>query len=783
MATARETPALESRNTQRRIKFDQTGKELAGSIVDWCKSLSYTKIKELRLHRNSKPPIVSFYVAIVLEDESSYRLQRLKQDHQHMHDVVDSQDIIERISPTDHPSSQRLITVTFTPSHYVDFMFVLTVCHGIQCFPLGRRMVFTNDEFFAYALLSNVVRQSLRPNMANESGTELETLWKEVYLFVHSREYGFREKTIADQTWTIVQRLLRAATKEKAASFLPQGGNAECAATLASAIAWVEASACRNDAFQLSQWGRAWNNRWNQVWNNRWGEVWGNVLEGQGASMGLRALSSLGITIPGPTVDSLASGRAAGRVPVPVQARTIASISRNSTKEGSQKLDESLAQCPAIVESPIEGPTSSVTVNVPHINVIAPEATPVLPPLSDSELPSAPHTRQGLIPYPENSPIWTSTFERAVEIGWATAWESSVAHGAKAARSPEDKKEPRRSNSGSTSQSANALSRTTSRIANAFSRIPNLNNLGKRLLTPEAPSRSQTGDEASNGQTAAAPPVEAALDNHQPDVQSTTGGHHRVASRESAARSALIRNVFLPNLGNETNHHQALRESVAAKSRHRRERDQLRRDALALAKIQVVTERPDPKDLENRASKAWECVVKMANSPEGNLEDRAEQAWNIMEATGRCGAIISLGSEEHRGAHIAAWKETFKRTWEAAWKDSWKAAWQSTWEYGWKEAVAKGIESGVDEVVQDAEAEENKSLLESDSYKRVKNIIQSETTYLRSLSRMHAMCKELNQLHTTLRHSIPISHEHIMTIRVDPWKKVVPSFVQLLSVI
>ncbi|KAG8701475.1 hypothetical protein FRC09_005345 [Ceratobasidium sp. 395] len=81
--------------------------------------------------------------------------------------------------------------------------------------------------------------------------------------------------------------------------------------------------------------------------------------------------------------------------------------------------------------------------------------------------------------------------------------------------------------------------------------------------------------------------------------------------------------------------------------------------------------------------------------------------------------------------------------------------------------MAKGIESGVDEVLKSHATEEYKSLLRLNSYQQAKKLIHAETTYLSSLSRMHEMCKELEQLHTTLQHSIPIFHEHVMTIRLE----------------
>ncbi|KAG8685974.1 hypothetical protein FRC09_014431, partial [Ceratobasidium sp. 395] len=234
--------------TQRKIEFDSASRELAGPIVDWCKSLSCSKVKEIRLHRRFKPPATLFFVIVVLGDESAYSIQRLKPDLHGVHNAAASLDAIERL-PFKDSASQQLITVGFSPQHCPDFLLILSVCQGIQGISSGlRRMVFANDEFFAYALLSNVTRHSLCPqDMPNEAETEVEALWRDIYLFVHNREYGFRERTIAGQTHTIVQSLLRTATKEKATRLLQPAsisGQSEAAnqtlAKVTSATAWAE---------------------------------------------------------------------------------------------------------------------------------------------------------------------------------------------------------------------------------------------------------------------------------------------------------------------------------------------------------------------------------------------------------------------------------------------------------------------------------------------------------------------------------------------------------------
>ncbi|KAG8765901.1 hypothetical protein FRC12_007219 [Ceratobasidium sp. 428] len=212
-------------STQRRLDFDQASKDLTGPIVDWCMSLSCTKIKEIRLYKSYGPSPIRFFVVIVSEYGSIYRLQR--------HCIADLamrrwQDTIERVSLADL-SSQCLITVTFTPDYYTDFTLVLAICRGISRLSEPAQVAFANDESFAYGLLCNVVRHSLRPKIMahTKDETKLETLWKDVYNFVYGREYGFRERFIADRTQTIVQRLLRTATKESAKHYLENAGGGD----------------------------------------------------------------------------------------------------------------------------------------------------------------------------------------------------------------------------------------------------------------------------------------------------------------------------------------------------------------------------------------------------------------------------------------------------------------------------------------------------------------------------------------------------------------------------
>ncbi|KAG8683734.1 hypothetical protein FRC08_014108 [Ceratobasidium sp. 394] len=621
-------------------------------------------------------------------------------------------------------------------------------------------MIFANDEFFAYTLLSNVVRHPLRPqDLACEVETELEVLWKDVYLFVHGREYGFQEKTIADQTRTIVRRLLRTATREKAGSILNSDGVSDQSmganldsAELASALAWVEVSASRYESLLLSRWDQAWTHRWDKAWTHRWDEHWIKVMKKQDSSMGLRAVGNLGITSTRPIVGGEASGRAAGRMPVRVQHAT----------------------------QPTPPTSGNALYQVPSIQITIPEAkTSRLDSDHTNRLPVA-YTGYGLIPYPKGCPVWTTMCELAAETGWTAAWERSAALGRSAAASPqtpEGTKAPKRSNTinslvGGPLQKTSQLAR---RVSSAL--LPtNLAKSGRGLSV--FPSGNDSKAEsiekmASPTSLVIAPETR----NPQPDIQPKPSLQKQTASEDGTKRSKLqidkIREVLLQ--GSPPSHHRALQGERAAISRQRRMRDQKRRAAVEQAEVMTIEEYPSRDDLARKASSAWECAVDMANSPERHLRDRAEREW--MEAAAGSGIIIPnpLIGEEQRRQGMLAWQETFQEAWKATWNDSWMAAWQSTWEYGWREAVAKGIESGVDEVLKYTEAQDFRSLLEWESYQRVKGIIHAEDTYFDLLSRMRLLCMELDQLYATLHHSIPISHEHIMTIRVrqpkNPWTK------------
>ncbi|KAG9120322.1 hypothetical protein FRC07_004226 [Ceratobasidium sp. 392] len=420
--------------------------------------------------------------------------------------------------------------------------------------------------------------------------------------------------------------------------------------------------------------------------------------------------------------------------------------------------------------------------NVPQIEVIAPEFTRRLP--APQRLPSS-FKSYGLVPYPENCPVWATTFELAAEIGWAAAWELSLSQGKDAVHALSHPKEPNGSRvpvKRPTSQPGSALQRTTSKLVRQLSGalspnhlVPSLAKSKRRTRLSELLSSNNSTPESIEKVALSSSPIsEQPTRQHQSlELQSSPDAHHlKTASQKGTNRSqqnvARIREVLLPE--SSPSHHRALREARAAKSRHRREQDRIRREALELAKSKVTDGYCDPEDLMDRAAEAWKYAESMTNSPERNLSELAEEEW--LEATRRSGTIIPpIMGEDQKQQAMHAWKDTFQRTWKEAWLDSWQAAWKSTWEYGWKEAVAKGIESGVDDALKNTTAEENKSLFDLDSYQRVKSVMHAETTYLGSLSRMHAMCKELEQLHTTLQHSIPISHEHIMEIRVNQSKK------------
>ncbi|KAG8736995.1 hypothetical protein FRC12_017335 [Ceratobasidium sp. 428] len=734
--------------TQRKIEFDSASRELAGPIVDWCKSLSCSKVKEIRLHRRFKPPATLFFVVVVLGDESAYSIQRLKPDLHGVHNAAASLDAIERL-PFKDSASQQLITVGFSPQHCPDFLLILSVCQGIQGISSGlRRMVFANDEFFAYALLSNVTRHSLCPqDMPNEAETEVEALWRDIYLFVHNREYGFRERTIAGQTHTIVQSLLRTATKEKATRLLQStsiSGQSEAAnqilAKVASATAWAEVSASSHNTLQHSRWDRAWNHRWNTAWNNRWSEQWMKVTKQRSSSMGLKTLGNLGITLTRPNPEGGASGRMAGRAPVQVQARIIAGTSLNPDFSSFPGADWPL-------NKPKNVPKLSNT-NVPQIEITAPEiyASGTQRPSPAHRLPSL--KKFGLVPYPENCTVWTTMFELAAEIGWAAAWRHSVAVGKQTAESLIHSEKPDNSQAEPSLKSASkrpsVLQRTlSSKLVRQLSgQIPKLTRTGSRLSG--SLSRNESKPESIEKLALPASPVSEGHKPHSqlPETHPTpSNGHHQAAShdrtnKQSYRGAARIREVYFSE--STSSYHRTSREAKAAVSRQRREEDEARRKALDLAKkVMGASQRPDDEDMTRRANEAWEYyAAHMANSPEQNLPQIAEKEW--LGATNRSGTIIPpIMGEDQKQEVMRAWKETFRQTWQAAWMDAWKAAWCSTWEYGWKEAMAKGIESGVDEVLKSHATEEYKSLLRLNSYQQAKKLVHAETTYLSSLSRMH----------------------------------------------
>ncbi|QRV94391.1 hypothetical protein RhiJN_22409 [Ceratobasidium sp. AG-Ba] len=781
-SVASEYPFLDSDSIQRRIEFSAT-RELAGPIIDWCNSISSPRVKEIRLHKSSASQTAAFFAVIVLEDESSYCLRRQRQDVRRVSQIADSHDTIEKASFQDM-NSYCLISITFTSEHYPELLLVFAICRGIQCISSElRQLVFANSEFFAYALLSNLARHSLQPkSMPHDPENELEALWNDVYLFIRDREFGFREKAIANHTQNMVQYLLRIATREKASRIVRPAGDADpveatrhTLTKLASAIARVEVSTSRHEHLQLSKWDRAWTQRWNTAWDHRWNENWTIIMRSQDASLGLKALGNLGITVTRPSVDGSASGRAAGRAPIRVPETLVAIAPPESVLVNTP----AIAQEAVVLDSFAE---SSVTksAETPQILVTSSEAEEVQSKrYSDAgSSPNHDHSRGNALCLKHCS-IWTSTCEVAAEIGWADIWGKAVELGERAAKrasNPEEIRLLETSTSSNKLRTEGLRPKFVRHLSDAFSSVPKLAKSGRRL------SMILTGNNSNPESIDRAAPLSPTSNdlpvlNKRPPLRPEAGGHSKSISHNSENGSRLKLRIKESLLSQNVVVHHHGRLERAAHFQERRIHERTKFAALKLVRMPVAEQHLDKSDLESRAISAWNSAVHASNSPEKNRIDHAQ--WEWLGATRRPGTIVSppiLGEEQERQV-LAKWKENFRTTWKAVWIDSWMAAWQSSWEYGWEEASEKAVNFGMSKVLKEIETQDIKFLLELRSFQQVKKIIEAQKTYLGALGRMHLMCKELNHLHSTLAHSIPISHEDVMIIRVaqskKPWVRLV----------
>ncbi|KAG9113521.1 hypothetical protein FRC07_007773 [Ceratobasidium sp. 392] len=723
---------------------------------------------------------------MVLEDGSSYRLRR--QTPSNASEVTSSQDIVERISSMDL-LSQRLITVTFTPDFYADLMLVLKVCYSVRC--VSEKLQASNDDkFFAYALLFNMIRHPLPPSaMNNKHETALEALWKDVYHFVHNREPGFQEQTIANQTQTTLLRLLRIATEERATML--QQGPVNQTAHIKLAMAWVEASARRDDTLQLSEWDRAWDLQWNQSWTNRWCEKWSSVSSSHSTSS-LCVKTVIKPIISGPVTDGRISGQLAGRALIPAQRVATTSTTPEPVPEpvpepilGSPRkrqglFVELLAKFKRSTTQNQIDPVASddfQMVALGHND----RQTHALSGNADSA-PSA-SAYQNFTFHPTNCPIRIATFECAVELGWRAAWESSFAKGGRAAQHLRTQEGETAEASGVSAASQPGGALDTKRFLEILQRllyvplrrgvISKTTQPDKQLSTPQAPSTGLGETQVEQGAPVRSG-LEVSLNNRQNEQQVNkqpqAENQENISVRNKVV--ARIQELLLSHPDSRRNLYQAWRDQEAAKSEDRRKRDRIRRNAVESAKAKEDPLWDDLKqqELDQRASEAWAHVMGTADVAEPKLKAIAEQEWKTKAAQPFTAIALGLMSKQNRFQVIAAWEEAFKRTWKAVWKDSWKAAWRATWKHGWKEAEAKGIDFGVEDYLKDVPVEEEKSLMNLKSYKGVKSVIEKEETYLGTLSQMNSLCKELNQLHSALQNSIPTPHEHVMEIKThEAW--------------
>ncbi|KAG8765902.1 hypothetical protein FRC12_007220 [Ceratobasidium sp. 428] len=376
-----------------------------------------------------------------------------------------------------------------------------------------------------------------------------------------------------------------------------------------------------------------------------------------------------------------------------------------------------------------------------------------------------PSVRQLLTSYPDNFPIWTSTFEDAAETGWAAAWKQAFAAGdAEATRSkqasedhlnellrassttkdqtPPHKKTPKVAMPG--------LSATKRHITN-FVKLPQ----EKRSSLAVVPESSTADAEALSKEEVAVASTLVKISPHgqQSNVQQPSKAENSQTTGPNRKREwpegvlTTIRKLLLINP-------QSRKESIlwevqmAAKFQFRREQDRVRQNALSTAKEFMETQkRSISLNMDYQVTQAWEALD-VVNNPERNLKNRAEQEWSLEATRLFTAGVLAVLSKHERGLASTTWKQAFEKTWELAWRDSWKAAWQATWEHGWDEAVLKGIELGMDEALKDREGTESKLLHKWHSYKTLKeSLIKKEANYSDTLSKMHSMCKELNQLH------------------------------------
>ncbi|KAG9122218.1 hypothetical protein FRC07_001498 [Ceratobasidium sp. 392] len=592
--------------------------------------------------------------------------------------------------------------------------------------------------------------------MSNPHETRLESLWKDAYQFVHSREGGFREETLADQTQAMVQRMLRAAAKERVASFL---GRNECSNCTAAGMAWTEVSARTNEASRLSQWDQAWDYRWHQAWMRRWAEHWRNESSSQDTSMRLKFLSNLETFESGPKIDGSVSGRAAGRVLVKAQAAATAGTTCRSHPEVSPQFCESPIEAPKgrhleTTNSQV-GPVSDMSHRIGTMTIeeieLAPQATNI------TENPSTPSVYQSLARDSDICPIWVGTFEEAFKIGWAAAWEQYFAMGRKVAdRLLQDPKQgPGISSTDPASQAGSTLPQTPSELVKRIFK-PSSVNKGVVLKDP-VPS----------------PATAQLLHTQHPNIQTPTDGSSKVVTSQAGhAQSRLlvdkIRKLLVPQIRRTLQVGSSQIQTII-ESQLSREQNKIKQNALASApKIPLKFKESFARfNLTDRASEAWQHIAKIENSPERKLKSSAASEWDRKAAKPFTPVVLALMGRKSQNQVVGIWEETFRKAWEATWKDYWEAAWQATYKHGWQEAVHKAFESGVDDALKNKHSEEISHSLKWPSYQPVKGFIQEGDTYSDTLDRMHTMCKELNQLHLALQHSIPISHEETMTIEVN----------------
>ncbi|KAG9123181.1 hypothetical protein FRC07_000131 [Ceratobasidium sp. 392] len=308
----------------------------------------------------------------------------------------------------------------------------------IQCVPAGStRLVFSSSESFAYALFAIVVRKFL-PKKDMIDGAEssaLEALWKDVYSFVQNREYGFWEKELADHTKMVMHKLLRLAARGKveplptATTSTNGGGTNHIAPSAASIIAWVESSTNTNKAAHIPPWDQAWNDKWEQVWENQWNHELKAAIKRRrclllASRISLSVFGGLGMIVPKPIADGMASGRAAGRFPVPIKGATLSPSTEN--------MGGTFAVPDVATERTRAGESANLpTQTAPQVNHTTPEATQTS---CLTRSCSAPPINHSVIPYPEGRPTCITTLEIAAQSGWAAGWGRAMEYGPEAVR-------------------------------------------------------------------------------------------------------------------------------------------------------------------------------------------------------------------------------------------------------------------------------------------------------------------------------------------------------------